>query len=186
MPVKSITINLTLGGRQNQDGSLGNTPTYPNNLTYSYSQGPTQPQTSNVVVQSNGDIDLSQLPGGNGFTPETDIYFNVVGQILGTDGNMYSPRWAQSGEGSGNGPAEGFCWLVVSETDPTIVPWPPGMQSRLIPPNRQPNQSQTVLIDDNKRGNPYYYALGVCFDNLPGHEGQYYFLTFAPKIVNPR
>lgn len=185
MAVKSITINLMIGGIQNPDNSIGDTTQYPHNLTYSYSMTNSQPTTNAPVVQSDGDIDLSLLPGGPGFTPEADIYFTVSGQIRGTDGNMYLPRWAQPGEGSGDPRMQGFCWLVTSPTDPTVVPWPPGMQSRLVPPGKNPGGTQTVLIDDNRRGSPYYYALGVCFDNVPGANGSYYFLTFDPKIVNP-
>jgi len=181
MTVKSLTITLTLGGIQNPDNSLGNTPQYPSNLTYGYTKAASQPATNSIVVAPDGDIDLTQLPGGPGFTHETDMYFNLAGSIRGTDGNLYYPRWAKPGEGSGDPRQQGFCWLVAGPTDPTVVPWPPGMQSRLVPPN----QPTTVLIDDNRQGSPYYYALGVCFDNLPGHIGSYYFLTFDPKIVNP-
>lgn len=184
MPAKSITINLLIGGIQNPDNSIGNTTQYPNNLTAAYTMVSSQPPTSALVVQSDGDMDLSLLPSGPGYSPETDIYFTLSGSIRATNGAMLTPRWAQPDEGSGDPRYKGFCWLVVAEGDPTVLPWPPGMQARLVPPGKNPPGTQTVLIDDNRRGDPYYYVLGVCFDNAPGWTTPY-FVSFDPKIVNP-
>jgi hypothetical protein len=177
MTVKSVTINFLIGGIQNPDNSLGNTQQYPNNLTYVYSMANSQPPTTAQVVKPNGDIDLNLLPDGPGYSPEADLFFTLSGQIRGTDGNMYSPRWAQPGEGSG------FCWLFDGPVNSAIIPWPPGMQTRLVPPGNVPGHSQTVLIDDNRRGDPYYYGLGLAFDNLPGWTTPY-FVGFDPSIVN--
>lgn len=186
MPVRSVTINLTLGGQQNPDNTVGNTTQYPNNLTIAYSLASSAPPGTATIVQPDGDIDLTLLGSGPGWTPEADIYFNICGQILGTDGNNYSPRWAAPGETSGDPKEVGFCWLVVSETDDTVLAWPPGMATRQVPPARVPNRTQQVLIDDNRQGgNEYVYCLGVCFDSLPGHVGTYYYITFDPKLVVP-
>ena len=185
MAVRSATINLTLGGSQNPDNSVGNSPGS-NNLTLAYSLASSAPPTTAIIVQPDGDIDLTILGSGPGWSPEADVYFNICGQILGTDGNYYTPRWAAPTETSGNPKQVGFCWLVVSETDDTVVAWPPGMATRQVPPVRVPNRTQQVLIDDNRQGgNEYVYCLGVCFDKLPGHLGTYYYVTFDPKLVVP-
>ncbi len=186
MAVRSITVDLTLGGVQNPDNSVGNTTQYPSNLTINYSLAASAPPSTGTIVQSDGDIDLTILGSGPGWSPEADIYFNICGQIRGTDGNNYSPRWAKPGETSGDPKEVGFCWLVASANDDTVIPWPSGMSTRQVPPARVPNQNQQILIDDNRRGgNEYVYCLGVCFDNLPGHPGTYYYVTFDPKIVVP-
>lgn len=176
---KFLEIILNIGGVQNPDNTVGQTTQYPNNFTFLYGKTASNPQTnSSSLVLPNGDIDLTQLPTGPGFSQEVDLYFVLTGQIQGTDGLMYSPRWAKAGEG---GPADQpYCWLVASETDPTVQPWPPGMAASL-----SKSTPGAVKIDDNRRGTPYFYNLGVCFDNLPGWRNAAYFITFDPKIVNP-
>ena len=166
---------LNITGQQNPDNTLGQTPQYPNNLTWAYSMSTCVPPTNNTVVQLDGDIDLSQLPGGNGLGAEVDLIFGVTGSVLGTDGQYYHPRWALAGEGGP--PIQPYCWLVASDANPVVIPWPAGMAAISNDP--------WITIQDNLRGNPYYYALGVSFDNLPGHRNTAYFLSFDPKIVNP-
>lgn len=176
---KFVEIILTIGGVQNPDNTVGQTTQYPNNFTYLYGKTTSNPQTnSSSLVLPNGDIDLTQLPTDPGFGQEVDLYFMLSGQIQGTDGLMYSPRWARAGEGGP--PDQPYCWLVASETDPTVQPWPPGMAASL-----SRSMPGGVKIDDNRRGTPYFYNLGVCFDNLPGWRNAAYFITFDPKIINP-
>lgn len=176
---RMVEIALDIGGSQNPDNTVGDTPQYTGNMTFCYEKIISDPGTENpTLVSSNGDIDLTQLPTSPGVGTEADLIFFVSGEIQGTDKAVYYPRWAKPGEGTG--PADKpYCWLVTSETDPTVVPWPPGMRASISP------DKGYVTIDDNRRGIPYFYNLGVCFDNLPGHRNQPCFVIFDPKIVNP-
>ncbi len=42
-----------------------------------------------VIVQQNGDIDLTKMTGGTDFTEGTDIYFVLSGEITGPTGKVF-------------------------------------------------------------------------------------------------
>jgi hypothetical protein len=177
LPSRELHVFLSISGHQNGDGSISHLGSDPNSLQYSYSLNYAVPSATSDAVASNGDLDLGAVGSSSSYSNQVDIYFDVVGSITGNDGNSYPVRFATATEG--NPPDDvGFCWRVNNETDENPIPWP----NNIVVTR---NSNTQVLIDDQSPGNstvPYYYCLGTSIDNING-AGNYYYITFDPKIV---
>jgi hypothetical protein len=179
LPDRELHVLLNIYGHQNGDGSIGFQSGNPHSLGWNYGLNYARPSAGVGAALSDGNLDLSLVGTDPAFSNRIDIYFKVVGSIIGNDGNTYPVRFATATETSHNPKQIGFCWRVNNETDETPIAWPATMSVQRI------SDTEVEINDQSpgRNGVPYYYCLGIAIDNIAG-AGSYYYITFDPKIVN--
>jgi hypothetical protein len=127
---------MTLAVNVNVTGSIDDTGKLTASATYS--QGATNPPSTNVV-DAGGDIDLTQMNDqNNDFSNQTDITFMLSGNVTDPQGNSYTVQFPSGNPvtitgGSGN-----------NEFSPSLL------------------SSTSLLIDDaDDDGQTYHYCLTV-------------------------
>lgn len=146
----SITINVALSGSQNANGTW--------NITDSYSQGTTVPNSTNVVDGS-GNIDLTRMDfKASDYKNDTDIAFNIASANV-TDSN-------------GN-PATVYFWSPRSEAI-TFNPTP--NSSEFGAPGDDGSGNILTITDRDNDGGNYSYTLYVSCNGTK--------VALEPNIVN--
>ena len=179
LPDRELHVLLNIYGHQNPDGSIGVQSSNPNSLGFNYGLNYARPGATIQAVDCWGNLDLSQVTSDPNWSNRIDMYFQVMGSILGNDGISYPVRFATATETSGNPKQVGFCWRINNQTDENPIAWPATMSAVRLSPTQ-------VEINDQSPGRnsvPYFYNLGIAIDNIAG-AGSYYYITFDPKIVN--
>lgn len=177
LPDRELHVLLNISGHQNADGTIGNIPGDPNSLQFNYGLNYARPGAGLGAALSNGDLDLSLVNSDPAWSNRIDIYFQVMGSIIGLDGNNYPVRFATLTETSGNPEQVGPLWRVNNETAEQRIPWPATMTAQRI-------SDLEVMINDqspSRNSVPYYYCLGIVIPNIAA---PYYYVTFDPRIVN--
>ena len=178
-PDRELHVLLNIYGHQNSNGTIEPQPGNPNSLGFNYGLNYARPGATIQAVDAFGNLDLSQVTSDPDWSNRIDIYFQVMGSILGNDGISYPVRFATATETSGNPKQVGFCWRVNNENDENPIAWPATMSAQRI-------SNFEVEINDQSPGRnsvPYYYCLGIAIDNITA-PAPYYYITFDPKIVN--
>jgi hypothetical protein len=79
----SLVVNVTVSGTVNASNQMTIS------AAYSMASAMPMPGPGVVVVATNGDIDLTQMPGGTDFGSGTDIYFVLGGSVVGPTGALF-------------------------------------------------------------------------------------------------
>ena len=151
-----VTVNFT--GTQAPDGSYGGTVTY--------NQTKSSPPM-NGVVDVNGNIDLSSLPGNSSYNWAIGIDFLLNATVTDRNGSNVPCTWANNIAqacvitGPRGGSANGMAATIVDTTHLSIA---------------NPNDDRTKGPTADRT---YTYKLGVM---LPGVNN--YFISLDPMIVN--
>jgi hypothetical protein len=135
-PDMSLTVNVDITGQLN-----GNVLTVSQK---SYSQGASNPASTNVV-SSDGNIDLTQMTDpGNQYNNQTDITFMLSGTITDNSGNSYTAQFP-------NNVSQAISLQKQNGGAPTAGEFVPSLQS-----------STALFLDDaNSDGQDYTYCLTV-------------------------
>ena len=154
----NVTVNFT--GTQAPDGSYGGTVTF------------TQTQSSppmNGVVDINGNIDLSQLPGNSQYNWAIGINFTLSAVVTDLNGNNVPCVWAT--------PLSKACSIYAPDGTPatnmtvTQSPSTPLLMSIANPNNDQSKPS--------KAARTYTYKPGVMLPSVNN-----YFIGLDPTLTN--
>lgn len=149
-----------------------NVPGLGANITYQITGS--NPSFPNAITDTQGDINLSDMPTDPDFTDNIDITFTLNAAMTDQNGDPLASRWALSTEGSGSYETpEGFCWFCASpgNTDPISVA---GMSTVR-------NSDTSVTIDDNTPDDnaaEYFFCLGLVVLMPEPH-----FITIEPVIT---
>lgn len=155
----SAKPDMVLDVNVNFDGVLnGNSVNFSN---VQYSQGTTDPASTNVVDQ-NGDIDLTKMNRDKSkYSKQTDITFHLSGTVTDPSGNdlpIFFPAPTQA---------------------ITITGHPPSGQ---FTPSSGPTNQDVMLADVDNDGKTYQYCLNV--EIQPSGGGQPVPGSFDPQIIN--
>src|SRR4051812_33270750 len=79
LPDMTLTANVVVTGTVDGSGNVS--------VSAQYSQTGSNPPSSNVIDES-GDIDLGNMAWNSAFSEDTDITFDLQGQITDANGNV--------------------------------------------------------------------------------------------------
>jgi hypothetical protein len=152
LPDMSLTVSLVVNG-----SISGTTPS----VTAQYSQSASNPESDNVVDPS-GDINLANMAWNSGFSVDTDITFNLSGQITDQNGNPLAFNF----------PSDPDQACTITRIG--------GGKNNQIRPKSGATLMQLIIDDDDKDPTSYNYVLSLTVATQPNPT----IVHLDPRIVN--